>query len=193
MAGKGDKNRVSNLEAYRDSPLWDNLGKNKYDTWSEFSKDFTPVVETYQSAENIKPMTALFLDDMREVRHAQLHDFRKTLTQVSGIPASKWDIVRSYAEFVEWIRYNGIPSVVSFDIDLDPYSEVDKQDSMHCRGYYDHNELVQKTGCHCAEYLVDRCKELQHPLPEYYVHSANALGRPIVKGIMESARPFIKH
>ena len=198
-AGKGDKNRVQDLEAYRNSPLWDNLGKKKYDSWSEFSTDYGPIMDSYQDAsqeiqgdEYVKPKTFLFLDDMREPQHAQLHDYRKTLTQVSGIANFKWDIVRTYDDFVKWIDMNGIPDVVSFDIDLDPYSEVDTQDSMHCRGYYNHNELEQKTGCHCAEYLVAKCKELKKPLPEYYVHSANALGRPVLKGIMEAAKPFLR-
>jgi hypothetical protein len=198
-AGKGDKNRVQNLEAYRNSPLWDNLGKKKYDSWSDFSSDYGPIMDAYENAsqesqgdENVKLKTYLFLDDLREVQHAHLHDYRKTLTQVSGIPSFKWDIVRTYDDFVKWIDINGIPDVVSFDIDLDPYSEVDKQDSMHCRGYYDHNELDQKTGIHCAEYLVEKCKEFRKPLPEYYIHSANALGRPVLKAIMESARPFLR-
>lgn len=195
MSIKGSWSRVADTKAYRDSPLWDNLGKKKYESWSEFSNDFTPLVESHEkvSQESVKPKTFLFLDDMRDVRHAQLHDYRKTLTQVSGIPEFKWDIVRTYDEFVDWIDHKGIPDVVSFDIDLDPYSEVDIQSEMAQKGEYDHNKLDQKTGCHCAEYLVERCKQLQHPLPEYYVHSANTLGRPIVKGIMEAARPLIKH
>ena len=91
--GKGSASRVSNIKAYWDCPLW----KNKEDT---MKKRF------------------LFLDDVREVREAYLWDIRKPLIEVSGIPEFKWEIVRSYEEFVKYIEQFGIPDVVSFDNDL---------------------------------------------------------------------------
>jgi hypothetical protein len=50
-----------------------------------------------------------------------------------------------------------------------------------------------KMGAHCANWLCNLCVDRQHPLPKYYVHSANSAARPVIKSIMETARPLIKH
>ncbi len=179
--GKGDKNRVSNMNAYWSSPLWDNIG-NK-----------ATILEAQSEA--YKPKRFLFLDDIRIPQNAWIHDENKTLQQVSGIDNFRWDIVRTYEQFVEYVETFGIPHVVSFDNDLvdveDPtimteeliaqYSMINWKDSKY------------KTGAHCADWLCERCKAHQHPLPKYYVHSANKVARPIIRGIMEASRPLIKH
>lgn len=172
--GKGDKPRISDREAYRNSPLWDNIGKDK-------------------KVEEKEPTTFLFLDDIRMPAQAYIHDHRTTLNQYSGIANFKWDIVRTYDEFVAWIDKNGIPDVVSFDNDLDPLKEVEKFDAMMVSGNYNSDELVQKTGIDCAKFMIDKCIKEQTPIPKYFVHSANPLARPIIKGLLEAAKPLIKH
>jgi hypothetical protein len=200
-AGKGDKNRVSDLKAYRESPLWDNMKNKKYDSYTEFSNDFNPVVEEcVESSTEIKTESCsspkfLFLDDDRVPQHAYIWEEDKTLSQVSGISNFKWDIVRSYDEFVAYITMYGIPKVVSFDNDL-WIPECDNVPEEQVRKLFqmiDWESSSIKTGAHCAAWLCERCKDIQHPLPTYYVHSANALARPIIKGLFETARPLIKH
>lgn len=178
-AGKGPDSRVSNYSAYWSSPLWDNVGKNKSENQTNESSKFK----------------ALFLDDDRIPEVAYMWDEGKTLQQFSGINNDKWDIVRSYDEFVDYIEKNGIPTVVSFDNDLwtPKWDELSEEESLKIFQMIDWENSDIKTGAHCAAWLCERCKALQHPLPKYYVHSANAAARPIIKGIMESARPFIKH
>jgi hypothetical protein len=103
--------------------------------------------------------------------------------------------VRSYDEFVKYVEEQGIPDVISFDNDLwvsECKKLTDKQahDSFQMINW--ENSPI-KTGAHCAAWLCERCKESQHPLPKYYVHSANVYAWPVIKGIMETARPLIKH
>ena len=168
--GKGDKNRVSDMKKY-----WEN-----FDTIFNKKKD--------------KKMN-LFLDDMRLPKEATLWGDNPvvSLLEKSGIPNGNWDIVRSYDEFVDYIKNNGIPDVVSFDNDLwdvqnevmtNPTSEkLIKQFQMI--GW---QEFDIKTGAHCAEYLVKACKAHNKPIPTYYIHSANSAARPIIKEILENAR-----
>ena len=80
-AGKGDKNRTSDLNAYRSSPLWDNLSK-QHNSWSEFSNDLNVFIEKFISDEPNEKY--LFLDDLREVRDAYVNNNR--LTSISGVP-----------------------------------------------------------------------------------------------------------
>jgi hypothetical protein len=167
--GKGSKSRVTNYSNYWNSPLWDKEKK----------------LET----------KALFLDDVREPKEAFLWDSNISLEDASGIPPFKWDIVRSYNEFVAYIQKNGIPDVVSFDNDLwnvqeelqrNPTSEkLAKQFQMI--GWQDFDI---KTGAHCAQYLVDACRAYNYnkPIPTYYIHSANSAARPIIREILENAK-----
>lgn len=167
--GKGDKSRVTDIKAYWDSPLWK-------------KKDM-----------NYNHERCLFLDDVRFPREAVLWDIKQKLLDVSRIEESKWDIVRSYEEFVGYIQKNGIPDVVSFDNDLwdvakelavNPTSEeLTKQFQMV--GW---QEFKIKTGAHCAEYLVKACKARNVGIPKYYIHTANSAARPIIKEILENGK-----
>jgi predicted RNA binding protein YcfA (HicA-like mRNA interferase family) len=165
--GKGDKSRIINHNSY-----WDNYDK------------------IYNRNMNDKPMKCLFLDDVRDVPHAYLWDDGCSLLEKSGIPVWKWDIVRSYDEFVKYIDDQGIPDVVSFDNDLFDFTdnrvtpkELSKQFQMI--GW---EEFEIKTGAHCAQYLVKACKARKVPIPRYYIHTANSAARPIIKRILENAK-----
>lgn len=168
--GKGSKSRVTDIKAYWDSPLW----KKK---------------ETM----NYNHQRCLFLDDIREVAQATLWDEKASLTRASGIDPLRWDIVRSYDEFVEYIDKHGIPDVVSFDNDLwdvgyematSPDNEqLTKQFQMI--GWQD---FEIKTGAHCAEYLVKACKARNKNIPKYYIHTANSAARPIIREILENGK-----
>lgn len=158
--GKGSWSRVEDYNSYWNSALW-----NK------------PVAKR-----------CLFLDDIRVPENAILWDYKISLIKASGIPAWKWDIVRSYDEFVKYIDEKGIPDVVSFDNDLFDVTDsrisedvLNKQFQMI--GW---QEFSIKTGAHCAEYLVGSCISLKKPIPEYYIHTANSAARPIIREILSA-------
>lgn len=164
--GKGSKSRVSNYGSYWDCPLW----KNKEKMNNNFKK-------------------CLFLDDMRKVEDAILWDQKISLIKASGISSWKWDIVRSYDEFVKYIDTNGIPDVVSFDNDLfDVRGEVSNEVLNRQFQMIGWQDFKIKTGAHCAEYLVNACKARNVKIPEYYIHTANSAARPIIREILENGK-----
>lgn len=187
--GKGSDNRVSNHRAYWDSPLWKNKGMNTLHI-SEDIEYIDPIEEEIPMTSNKK---FLFLDDIRIPQTAYLWDENQTLLERSGIRSDKWDIVRDYNQFVDYINTQGIPDVVSFDNDLwDVASGMntspDNEDLVKQFQMKDWENFEIKTGAHCAQYLVQKCKEQGCDIPKYYVHSANKAARPIIRKIMEDSR-----
>jgi hypothetical protein len=84
-----------------------------------------------------------------------------------------WIVVRSYKEFVKVITEKGLPDLISFDHDLagEHYPLSEKIESI------DYGKYKEKTGYHCALWLVEYCKTNNKPLPKWQVHSLNPVGR----------------
>lgn len=107
----------------------------------------------------------LFLDDIRN--HT---DLRWPI----NMPLYEIITARDYKEFVHTIREKGIPAIVSFDMDLHEshYKEfgMSNQTSINYKSR-------EPTGYDCAVFLVEECKKKRVPLPKYFVHSFNGLGK----------------
>ena len=124
------------------------------------------------------PSVKLFLDDRRVPTEAIALTSKDLTTLYSK---KDWNIVRTYKQFVDWIRVNGLPDLISFDYDL---IEIDPKEK--ARNYdmflgIDHHVYSKKTGLECAKWLVDYCRKNKLKLPEYIVHSANPYGRFLIK------------
>ena len=121
----------------------------------------------------------LFLDDQRDPKDAFCHDENAMLADLSGIPNGSWLVVRSYDEFKRAIDERGIPLAVSFDCDL-AEEHVSHYMRNHGTGIYEWENFHTKCGVHCARYLKNalHSKEIR-----VFVHSANSIGRVIIKGI----------
>jgi hypothetical protein len=126
----------------------------------------------------------LFLDDIRQPKDA---------CYLVPNPALYWEdnwaIVKNYPEFCKWIKFNGLPEIVSFDHDLaDVHYEVD---------FDDWNDLtadqlgVEETGLDCAKWLVEYCLDNGFKLPEYWVHSANPVGKKNIQGYLDNAKKHL--
>lgn len=112
-------------------------------------------------------MRKLFLDDVRSA------------------PDFTWDVVRSYAEFVAFIKLHGVPDVISFDHDLgdEHYAIVDWEGKLIEGTEIPYDKFQEKTGYDCAKWLVEN-----NLLPEEYrVHSMNPVGAMNIKFVMENA------
>jgi hypothetical protein len=133
-----------------------------------------------------RPKRYLYLDDVRIPEKTFLPDEMKYLTTASEIPAEKWEIVRSYDAFVEWIQENGIPHIVSFDNDLC----VDHQQAfirhIGTGAPFEWEFVKTKMGIHCAIFLKEYCQEQGYPIPLFFVHSANESARPIIREILKN-------
>lgn len=107
-------------------------------------------------------MKKLFLDDIRTVE--MVYDKSEE---------SNFDIVRTYAQFVEYIEENGLPNFISFDNDLG----LDENGEVAPDGYAAAKWLVYTSGLDL--------KEL-----EFKVHSANPVAAEQIKGLLNN---YITH
>lgn len=123
----------------------------------------------------------LFLDDERSP------------LQVTWInlPPCEWIVIRNYEEFVKCITNRGIPVRVSFDHDLAiehyPIFEVDCVKNSTTIPYESYSE---KTGYHCAKWLVEYCLANKVPLPECFIHTMNPIGRSNIDSVLKSFQSY---
>lgn len=98
--------------------------------------------------------------------------------------------VKSYTEFVGWIKKNGLPTMIAFDHDLgeDVAIELVKK-GVHKRKAREIKQQ-EKTGYHCALWLVNYCMDEDIDFPKYVVQSANPVGKENIIGLISN---FKKH
>lgn len=113
----------------------------------------------------------LFLDDIRIPCDAFKH------TQQTMFLQKKWEVVKNYYEFINWISKNGLPEFISFDHDLGDYekSKEGQDTQVH----------TEKTGYECAKWLIDYCLDNNLKCPKFYCHSMNPVGRDKINSILE--------
>lgn len=112
------------------------------------------------------------------------------------LPPVEWTIVRNYNDFVATISKRGMPTTVSFDHDLADEHYVEytlaHDKSSPSFGTIRYERFKEKTGYHAAKWLANYCVDNNTPLPLYYIHTLNPIGRQNIFSAMESARGFIK-
>ncbi len=125
----------------------------------------------------------LFLDDERS-------PYKVTWV---NLPPGPWEVVKSYGEFVAKIKALGIPVFVSFDHDLclEHYRASMFAADKHYNQYYTDGTFKEKTGYHCAQFLVEECIQQKVALPEYAVHTMNPVGKENIVSVMESGRKIL--
>ena len=114
-------------------------------------------------SEGWEPATeALYLDDCRTPRPN--HWFN-------------WVVVRSYQDFVSYIRAQGVPKFMSFDHDLaDEHVGQACYNDLNGIEEFNYSLCTEKTGYHCAQWLREYCLDNDIPMPHFTVHSANPCG-----------------
>lgn len=120
----------------------------------------------------------LFLDDERD-------PYKVSWVEM---PLGPWEVVRSFDTFVGWIEKYGVPSFVSFDHDLGLESMRIAQSNPALLKGNKYDGLKEKTGRHCAVWLVEHCLENGIPIPEYQIHSINPIGAENIRSVMESGK-----
>jgi len=116
----------------------------------------------------------LFLDDFR--RPVDAFDYM----HLPIYNLLEWKIVRNYYAFVSIIEGKGVPEIISFDHDLADESYINQE--------FDYNdENQEKTGYHCAKWLIDYCLDNNKELPkQIIVHSMNPYGSMNIKSLFET-------
>lgn len=107
-------------------------------------------------------MKKLFLDDIRSIDMVYDKSMEKD-----------FDIVRSYDEFIEYIKKNGLPPFISFDNDLG----LDAKGEVAPDGYAAAKWLVYESGLDLRNF-------------KFKVHSANPIAAEQIKGLLNN---YIKH
>ncbi len=127
----------------------------------------------------------LFLDDSRQPKEINWVE----------LPPLSWVIVKDYKEFVNTVKSKGVPLTVSFDHDLaqEHYNEyhVAHDKNMPSYGIIRYHIFTEKTGYDCAKFLAKLCVEQKAPIPLYYIHTLNPIGRQNIFSILESARKVL--
>jgi len=120
----------------------------------------------------------LFLDDERMPSKVSWID----------LPLGPWEIVRNYDEFCNIIRTKGMPSFITFDHDLGfehyPFNETNPNLEIPYSTY------KEKTGYHCAKFLIELCIETGLKVPEFTVHSLNVVGKENITKLLNGYKAF---
>jgi hypothetical protein len=125
----------------------------------------------------------LFLDDYRVPADCSLYMYQRGIN--CDIYREKWEIVRSYKQFIEWITKNGLPDIISFDHDLgDEFYDPEEYGSEVYNEEYDNFEF--KSGYDCAKWLIEYCMDNNKPLPKYIIHSMNPVGSKNIESLLAS-------
>jgi hypothetical protein len=126
-------------------------------------------------------MTRLFLDDIRYPKNCTSYMLsRDSRAKEYG---ERWEIVRNYQEFVDWITVNGLPDLISFDHDLAP-EHYAPQDRWNDYDKWLEESPIEKTGMSCAHWLTEYCQKHDLKLPEWMVHSMNPIGTKNITNLL---------
>lgn len=112
-------------------------------------------------------MKHLFIDDCRMPGH---------VTWVR-LPSATYDIVRSYGQFIEYVKENGLPEFITFDHDLDEFDGSDK------------------TGYDIVLWIIDSVLDGKLVIPDnfsFMVHSMNPVGKANIEATLRNFINFIK-
>lgn len=135
-------------------------------------------------------MKKLFLDDVRQVRDACYY-----MPNPKDYWDGDWDIVRNFGEFVKYITENGLPDLISFDHDLADFHYEYKPEDYDNMTEDEMNMKfgsMEKTGLDCAKWLVEYCLDNGLNIPDYFVHSANPLGKENIINYLENVKKHLE-
>lgn len=118
-------------------------------------------------------MKYLYLDDLRKPGNSFEY------TQNRMYVEQNWHIVTSYEEFVDYFKSNGIPNIISFDIDLTMYQARGLEDG-------------EKDGIDCLLHLIEVCRQKKRQLPNCLIHSTNPARKKEMLELIREGRELLK-
>lgn len=94
--------------------------------------------------------------------------------------------VKSYYEFCEWIKTNGLPDAICFDHDLGKLIETELLKNGYSKKEARKMKGQEKNGYDCAKFLVEYCLDNNLKIPSYSIQSANPVGRENISCLLEN-------
>ena len=130
--------------------------------------------------------TLLWLDDIRDPLSSEVDwlSYSPILKPYQVI----W--VKSYQEFTQYIKQNGLPTAICFDHDLGMEVALKARAKGMSKRASRKLKQVEKTGMDCAHYLVDYCLDHDLDLPLYNIQSANSVGKENIDGLLKGYIKF---
>lgn len=114
--------------------------------------------------------------------------YKLYLDDVRPIPEG-WIGARSFEEFTDYIKKNGIPSEVSFDHDLkrEEYHIIKDRPANRPLIEFpiDYKSYRVKTGYHCVKWLKAYCERGGKQFPPYNLHTDNSTGAKNMYNLIE--------
>ena len=129
-----------------------------------------------------------------------LDDVRTPKQLIEGI---EWTVVRNYQEFVDTVKRIGLENIhiISLDHDLGDSAMSEYFNNVSPNYTLDYRNISEKTGYHCAKWLVDHFYEVNSKrqemsrrerrdvpikFPTVYTHSANPIGSANIMGYINN-------
>lgn len=92
---------------------------------------------------------------------------------------------------MEYITNNGLPDLISFDHDLaDGHYHNSLQEGKINYAITDFDDEYNRTGYHCAQFLVEYCAITRQKLPNFIVHSMNPVGSENIQKLLENYKKY---
>jgi len=132
-----------------------------------------------------KMKTLLWLDDIRNPYIDNwLRDYAPQFAYGEGDVV--W--VKNFDEFVNHIKFEGIPDMISFDHDLGEDVAKERVLGGMSKRQARIKKRETKSGYDCTKWLVDYCLDNEIPIPHFVVHSANPVGAENIRGLLNNAK-----
>jgi len=136
--------------------------------------------------------TLLWLDDLRDPFTLNwLYDYAINYIDYEDNLEIKIVWVKSFDEFKTWIETHGLPTTIGFDHDLgeDIAKEMVAQGTSKKKA-----RLIKKeapSGYDAAKWLVEYCMDNNRSIPEYFIQSANPVGKVHIETYLENAKKHL--
>jgi hypothetical protein len=125
----------------------------------------------------------LFLDDYRVPLDCANYMHRRGVD--CRIYHEEWHIVRSYGQFINFIKENGLPSIISFGYDLADSAEL--RETLPIEDWFNLEEGREWNGLDCVIWLIQYCTSQQVKLPGWIVHSVNPDGIDRIEDLLKNS------
>ena len=131
--------------------------------------------------------TLLWLDD---VRNPFENHWVVTFSPILNEDLKHIEWVKSYNEFINWIKNNELPEAICFDHDLGMDVSLDARSKGMTKKKSRLLKQKEKTGFDCAKWLVDYCLDNNKSLPLYNIQSSNPVGKANIDSLLIN---YIRH
>lgn len=130
----------------------------------------------------------LWLDDIRSPYEKIWKDWIIN----SGVNLTEYTItwVKNYEEFVNFIKFKGLPDIIFFDHDLGEDIARDLVKKGVNKRYARMMKKESMSGYDAAKWLVNYCLDHKIPLPEWRIQSANPVGANNINKLFKN---YLKH